>query len=383
MVDWDRVRSDFPVSRDKVYLMSAAMSPMPSVVFERVVSEYRRINEAGDIFWEEDIKTCRGLRSRIGGMINASADDLAFVANTSTAMSILALSLKGDGGRDFNIVSMADEFPASTVPFEFQRLKMNYAQPTGARYPVESVLERVDKGTLAVVTSHVQYATGFRQDLERLGVELKKRGVLHIVNATQAFPIFPVDVKAMRIDAMSASLHKWGFAGHVGALFYTSPEFRARFAAPMAGWLSVAPRPGAFIHTGKNEPFELYDTADRYVQGCINFQAINTMHAALDYLESIGSENVVKKIHELNDYLIAGLWRVGACIVSPIDSIDERSAILSFNIGERTADCVAYLEAQNIFVSYRQGNIRSAVNIFNDEQDIDRLLTAIEFFGGV
>ncbi len=380
MIDWKTVRNDFPVTRDCVYLMSAAMSPIPSPVFKRVAREYRTINEAGDIFWEEDVHTYRRLTERLAAMIGAGASDVTFVANTSTAMSLLALSLKGGRPGRFNVVSMADEFPATTVPFEYQGIEMRYARPADGRYQIDSIMNLMDSETLAIVTSYVQYGTGFRQDLKALGAELRKKDVLFIVNATQGFPVFPLDVEAMNIDAFSASLHKWGFAGHVGALFFTSQKFRRRFRSPLAGWLSVEPKKGEFIHTAKNEPFALHKSADRYMFGTINFQAINTIHAALDYLEAIGAANIAERIHGLNDRLIAGLEKLDARIVTPVERREERSGILSFNVGVRTAELATYLTKRKIFTSFRNGNIRCAVNIFNDESDVDRLLSAIGEF---
>jgi len=379
MVDWKRVREDFPVTKERIYFISAGMSPLPTPVLTRIVEEYSKLNTAGDIHWERDIASYKALCSRLAWHIGAGPGDLSITMNTSTVMSIVAMSLKREGG-DFNVVSMTEEFPSTTVPFEYQGLAMKYVKPEGARYPVDKVLGAVDEGTRAVLTSYVQYSTGFRQDLEALGRELKRRGVLLIVNATQAFPLFPVDVKSMGIDALSASLHKWGFIGHAGAVFYTSSDFRKRFPAPMAGWLSVDTEGKDFIHTGKNKPFRLYDSADRYVMGSINYQAINPMGAVMDYLEGIGFESIRARIFELTDRLIEGLKAAGMKIVSPVDTRDERSAIVSFSPGEDTRGCLHHLAERNIYASYRGGNIRVSVNFFNDESEIDALLTAVEEF---
>jgi len=380
MVDWKRVREDFPVTRERIYFISAGMSPVPTPVLTRIIEEYSKINTAGDIHWERDIAAYKALCSRLAWHIGAGPGDLAIVMNTSTAMSIVAMSLKAGLGEGSNVVSMVDEFPSTTVPFEYQGIRMKYVGAERARFPVEKVLAAVDDGTRAVLTSYVQYSTGFRQDLTALGSELRRRGVMLIVNATQAFPLFPLDVKAMGIDAMSASLHKWGFIGHAGAVFYTSPEFRKRFRAPMAGWLSVDTEGKDFIHTGKNRPFELYESADRYVMGSINYQAINPMGAVMDYLEAIGFDNIRARIFELTDRLIEGLRAAGASIVSPVDRREERSAIVSFSPGDDTRGMLHHLADRNIHASYRGGNIRVSVNFFNDEREIDALLGAVRDF---
>lgn len=380
MIDWEKIRSDFPVTKNKAYFISAGMTPIPTPVLNRILDVYKEYSENGDVSWVEDSEEYLKLRARIGGMINASKDDVIFVGNTSTAMSLLALSLQRVFGKDFNIVSMTDEFPSSTVPYEYQGITMKYVEPVGSRYPIDSILGKIDGQTRIVVTSYVQYCTGFRQDVKRLGAELKKREILFVVNATQAFPVFSLDVKGMNIDAMTASLVKWGMTGPIGALFYTSPGFRRRFRTPVAGWLSVAPDEGDFIYTKKNHPVKLLETADQYTFGGQDFKYINTFGSSLEYLDQIGPENVRKRIFELTDILIAGLKRLNIRIISPTDNIDERSAIVAFNLGDKTADAIPYLESKRIYVSYRKGNIRASLNIFNSEQDIETLLNALRGF---
>lgn len=382
MINWDALRKDFPVTRDGIYFISAGMSPIPKCVFERIVAEYRDLNESGDLFWLEGLKKYAALKERIGRLINTSGDNISFVQNTSTTMSLIALALKHELRGDFNVVSMMDEFPATTVPFEYQQIRMKYVNPDNGRYPINSILKQIDESTIAVVTSHVQYSTGFRQDLEKLGRELKKRKILFIVNATQSFPLFHIDTESSNIAAMAASLHKWGFAGYIGSLFYTSPEFREKFRSPFAGWFSIEPDEGEYIYTKKNEKIRLKESADQYMFGTMNFNLINSFDASLGYLGKIGFENIRKRVFELADYLIEGLKKLKVKIASPIDSNDERSAILSLHLDQKTNECIKYLEKKKIYVSYRNGNMRIALNIFNNFSDIDRLLQEIKRFIG-
>lgn len=378
MTDWKKIRNDFPVTKEKAYFMSAAISPIPTPVLNTICAEYRFLSEFGDANWESDIRSVKGLCGKIAKHIGCTSDDLVFLNSTSANMAIIALSLKASL-KDFNVVSMMDEFPSSTVPFEYAGIKMKYVSPTNSRYSVDSILEAVDEKTAAVVTSYVQYSTGFRQNLWTLGEELKKRQIMLIVNATQAFPFYQMDMKAMNISAMSASLHKWGFAGHSGALFFTSPEFRKKFPPPYAGWLSLRSEDG-LIHVKKNAPLKLIESADRYTCGCTNLQAIKSFGSAFDYLSEIGFAEIRSRIIELSDYLIKKLNELDLKIISPVDVGEERSPIITFNANGRGAECVEYLEKMNIFTSLRAGNVRASLNFFNDHDDIDRLSSALRKF---
>jgi len=377
MTDWNRIREDFPVTKNCVYFQSAGMSPLPNPVYQNIIDNYKVINQFGDIHWEKDMEKLKHLCASIASMINSKADNITFMPSTSHVMSMLALTFKQNIKNPFNLVSMLDEFPASTVGWEYQGIPMRYVNPVKGRYSVQSILSHVDDNTLAVVTSLVQYATGFRQDLAALGRELKKRNILHIVNATQGFPIFPIDTKKMHVDALSASVHKWGMTGHVGALFFTTESFRKKFPSPLAGWLSVAPSGEDFIHTAKNQPFRLWDSARRYQIGTINLQPLLAFQTALNYMNKIGFENIRERIFELTGYLINGLQELGIQIKSPIDNLDERSAIVTFTLGDKNQAAIKNLEKKKIYVSYRDRNIRVSINIFNNHTDIDMLLKVL------
>jgi len=378
MVDWDKVRKDFPISENSVYFQSAAMSPLASPVFEAIIGEYRKLCLYGDVNWKDDMARFEKLCASLAELLNAQPSDVTFVQNTSTAMSLLALSFKNQVKKPFHIVSMKDEFPASTIGFEYQNVEMRYVEPVDARYPIDSILDMTNDETLAVVTSQVQYATGFRQDVSALGQELKRRGIMFIVNSTQAFPYFPVDAKASSIDILTASLHKWGLAGHIGTMFFTTAEFRERFPSPIAGWLSVDTEGGSFIHTAKNVPFRLLRSARRYEFGTFNLQPLLAFEKALDFIKAIGIENIQQRLFELTDYLIQGLKNLKVTIVSPVARREERSAIVCFTLGDRNKAFVKKCADEGIFITLRNGNIRVSVNIFNNYADIDRLLEALK-----
>lgn len=378
MKDWNRVRKDFPITKNIVYFLSAAMSPLPKPVLDALIKEYRKIHIYGDIHWSKDMARFKTLCANLAEFLNTEPENITFVQNSSTAMSLIALSFKNHIQKPFNIVSMKDEFPASSVAFEYQNIEMRYVDPVNSRYPIQSILEMTDKQTLAVVTSQVQYATGFRQDLLALGKELHKRGTLFIVNSTQAFPFFSPDVKASHIDALTASLHKWGLTGYVGAMFFTTPDFRERFPSPLAGWLSVDTEGGSIIHTAKNAPFRLQRSAQRYVLGTFNLQPLLAFQKALDYINEIGIKAIQDRIMELTDYLIQGLRKRKVTIISPVAHKGERSAIVSFTLGYKNEACIKKCKENNIYVSQRDGHIRVAVNIFNNFADIDRLFEVLK-----
>ncbi len=378
--DWNKIRKDFPVTENLAFFQSAGMSPVSTKVYETIRESYYKLSQFGDISWEEDAEKIRELYGKVGKIINSSDEDLAFLPNTSVAFSLVALSLKNTFDEDFNIVTMLDEFPASNIPFAGQGIDVKYVKPApGNRYFIDDIMAAVDNKTKAIVTSYVNYSTGFRQNLEILGKKAKDKGLLFIVNTTQGFPIFPVDVQKMHIDVMAASLHKWGCAGHVGSLFFTTAEYRKKFPAPFTGWLSVLPPKYDFIPVQKNEKFQQFESARQYDFGTVNHQVLLGAKTAFEYMSNIGFKNIRGRIFEITDYLLEKLLNLPVEIATPISKKEERTGIISVNIkGHDNKKVAEYLKENKVFVAIRNQNIRMSVNFFNDHNDVNYAISILE-----
>jgi selenocysteine lyase/cysteine desulfurase len=168
----------------------------------------------------------------------------------------------------------------------------------------------------------------------------------------------------------------------VGSLFYTSPAFRERFPAPIAGWLSVLPPPDDFILTAKGEPLHIYADANQYNFGTINFQGLLGLKTAFEFMEEIGWENIRKRVLELITKTIAKLMQIPEVeIFSPHCQSFEQSGIISINLkGFSNTECVAYLNQRGVVTCVRQHNIRISCNFFNNRKDVDRLAEGIRAF---
>lgn len=378
---WDEIREEFPVTKNLAYFQSAGMSPIPNQVLKKINEAYLKINQFGDMHFMADLQRSDELRAKLAGMINTKPANITFSHNTSTAFSFVAAALKHSMPFDFNLVSLKDEFPSTNVPFEFQGIPVKFVEPVKGSYSIQSILDAVDDKTMGVVVSHVQYSTGFRLDIEKLGRALAAMDLLFFVNATQSFPYYDIDVEKMNIDVLTASFHKWGLSGIAGSLFYTSESFRRGYPNPMAGWLSVQSPDDDFIPTQKNEIYEQFEHAGQYNFGTSNFQVLAGLDCAIDYINDIGREKIRNRIVALTDYLIERLREIPVEILTPVSNIDNRSPILLINmIGVDNAEAVKFLEKNKIVASIRAGNIRISCNIFNSFKEIDHLVDVLALF---
>ncbi|PKP20584.1 MAG: hypothetical protein CVU05_08745 [Bacteroidetes bacterium HGW-Bacteroidetes-21] len=378
-MDLKKIRADFPVATNCRYFQSAGMSPVPLPVLEKIQNGYCQLSEYGDLHWHEDAEKQNQMFAVIAGMIGCSAEDIAFAESNSMAMSMVALSLK-QKNKDFNIVSLEEEFPSNSVPFEYQGIEMKYVPHDQHRYSVESILEQTTPQTVAVVCSYVQYSTGFRLDIATLGKRLREKNILFIVNATQAFPFFLPNMQTMYIDVLTCSVHKWCFCGHVGTLFVTRPAYREKYPSPVAGWLSVdVSKSNDFIHTAKNKAFDLWPHAGQYLFASANLKSRLGLGYAIEYLKANNLPELSEYLLTMSGYLLKKLSMLPLDIASPANTKEERSGIVSFSLkNENNSELFEYLLAQNIQVAMRNNLIRASVNIFTNEEDIDVLCKAVE-----
>jgi cysteine desulfurase/selenocysteine lyase len=96
----------------------------------------------------------------------------------------------------------------------------------------------------------------------------------------------------------------------------------------------------------------------------------------LDFIQEVGIENIYSRVLILTDRIISGLRIKGIEIITPVNTISERSAIIMFTMGSADANKILYakLLVQNIIVTLRDGLIRISPAFFNTEEEIDRFL---------
>jgi len=238
-------------------------------------------------------------------------------------------------------------------------------------YTIENIEKHITKSTKILITSYVQYRTGFRQDLEKLGKFLKKRNIIFIVNATQAMGAFPIDVKKSYIDFLTFSCFKWTLSGYgIGGL-YINKKWLKKSNIPQAGWLSVK-KP----ENMDNKHIHLRTEASAIEVGCGHFPNIFALGGALDLLIKIGKKNIQNRILELDEYLEKKLKELKLKTITPLYK-KHRSGITIVKI-KNAKKLVEQLAEKKIMVAARGEGIRISVHLYNNERDIDRFVKVMK-----
>lgn len=367
MIDWERIRRDFPVTERVVYLNSAGGGPIARPVADAAARFYREMMEEGDAYWDEWLARREEIRRRVAAFINAEPEEIGFTTNTSSGMNLIvdALVERGD------VVSCDLEFPVSTIPWMHRGAAVHLINTTGGVLRTEDVRRAINARTGIISVSHVQYSNGFRADLEELG-QIKGDSTL-VVNASQSLGAFQIDVRRMRIDALCATGHKWMLAGYGSGFVYMSRELLAATSPRHLGWMSV------------ENPFRMDNQsfvvragmAARAELGCPHFAGIFALGASLDHMSLIGPAHIERRVLELNRYLTTRLTESGWRVLSPLQDEHMRSGetLLQASRPKRT---VAHLAHRGISVTEKPQGIRIATHFFNNEEEIEQLVEALD-----
>lgn len=366
MIDWNSIRSRFPVTERFAYLNSAAAGPVSRASHAAANDYYEKMMRDGDVHWNRWLAEREAIREKIAHSINAEPEEIAFTTNTSSGMNIIVDALEDRG----EVISSELEFPVTTLPWMHRRIPVHLLPAINGEARVEDVQAAMTDKTGVIALSHVQFSNGFRIAPEGLG-EIKGRHAL-VINASQSAGAFEIDVKRMKIDALCATGHKWLLSGYGSGFVYLSRELLDQSMPRSIGWLSV------------EQPFEMrnsefrprHDTAARVELGCPHFAGIFSLGASVDLIEEIGIRSIQERVRELNRSLTMRLAAEGYEALSPLRNEESRSGetLVKF---DRPAEVVRSLFRRGVIVTEKPEGIRVATHFFNNEDDVEKLIVAL------
>ncbi|HMH09400.1 MAG TPA: aminotransferase class V-fold PLP-dependent enzyme, partial [Candidatus Nitrosopolaris rasttigaisensis] len=370
MPDWVRLRDDFPITKKYAYLANAAIAPIPMPVYTEVSKFYQDVLNRGQTLWDEweiKMEQTRDLYTKFIGADNR--EEIAFTHSTSEGMNIIAHMLSDKG----MVISNELEFPSSNLPWINKNpINIKFVKATDHNkiliIDIVKMVDQNDKAAKTVVTSHVQYSTGFRQDLEELGKLTKQKGLYFVVNPTQSLGALFFNVKDFGIDFMASNGHKWILSCFgIGTIY-----IKGKYLRDIENF-----KPSFFSQFGQkrrenfdsNMRINTSSTATKFELATPHFPNIIALNAAVRYISKIGIRHIEKRILNLTDYLIDNLQKMKLEILSPIEERKYRSGIILFKARNKNPiDTVIELEKKSkIIVSARGNGIRVSTHFYNNE----------------
>jgi cysteine desulfurase/selenocysteine lyase len=369
--------AEFILDESTIYLNHAAVSPWPRRTADAVTSFARENASVGARNYSAWVETEHALKAQLCHLINAaSVNEIALLKNTSEALSVVAYGLTWMPGD--NVVITDQEFPSNRIVWESLAkfgVETRAAGLCEDTSPEDAIISRIDTHTRLVSVSSVQYATGLRLDLEKLGAACREHGILFCVDVIQSLGALGIDVQSCRADFVMADAHKWLMGPEGVALFYCRAEAMDRLELQQYGWHMVEE-----MGNYDNPAWRLAVSARRFECGSPNMTGIHALNASLSLIHEIGMPAIEKRVTENSRYLLDYFSTQGDKFQLITPAGDRRHAgIVTFRpLHEPTEELHERLRKKNVICAPRGGGIRFSPHFYTPREQLDRALQLLE-----
>jgi cysteine desulfurase / selenocysteine lyase len=367
------LRDLFPATKSLAYLNHSAVSPPSLRVREAVLAVVDDLSARGVNAAIDQEGMMEETRAFLAGFIGARVEELAFVTNTSHALSLVAEGIAFRPGDEIAVCE-TEEYPSNVYPW--QRLArergvvLRSIPSVRGGVTLDGVRSVVSPKTRLVAASSVQYATGAVTNLASVGAFCREQGILFAVDVIQSLGVRPLDVHAACIDFAAAGSHKWTLGLPGSGIFFVRQALISTLRPALVGWRATQ-TPFDF----DNVNLTLADTAKRFEEGNLSLTGIAALGAGLRLIDEVGKATVQTTVTKLLDDLEERLRGLG-CDVSP--GPGERAGILTFASPRvPSEELFKRLDEAGVALSMRRGRVRVAPHFYNDSTDTDRLLSVV------
>lgn len=368
--------AEFPLDPGLIYLNHAAVSPWPHRTAEAVQRFAEENMRQGARDYPRWLETESRLREQCRSLLNAaSGDDIALLKNTSEALSVVAHGLLWRSGD--NVVTSDQEFPSNRIVWQSLReagVETRCVDLTQGSSPEQALVAGMDERTRLLAVSSVQYASGLRLDLDRLGRLCRERGVLFCIDAIQSLGALPLDVQTCGADFVMADGHKWLLGPEGCALFYVQAQVRDQLRLRQYGWHMVEDH----LDFSRRD-WQVAASARRFECGSPNMLGIHALSESIALLAEVGMAEVATRVLSNSAYLMAALADLPDIEILTPRQPGRYAGIVSFR--HRRVDSMELhrrLLARNVICAQRGGGVRFSAHFYIGRPQLETAVEAIE-----
>jgi selenocysteine lyase/cysteine desulfurase len=373
-MDWMRYRSEMPITKRWAFFDHAAVAPITARA-QKAINEWTAdMADNGDVMehrWVQRVEEVRGLAAKL---LDAVTVDIAFIKNTSEVVGIVAEGFPWKPGD--NVVTAAEEYPANIYPWmnlASRGVELRTVPSRDRRIWIDDIRSAIDDRTRLVSLSFVEFASGFRNDLDAVGALCRERGIYFFVDAIQGLGVFPLSVRKTPVDFLAADGHKWLLGAEGAGILYVRRDLVDMLHAVGVGWNSVI----AARNFGTID-FRLKPNAGRWESGSLNVGGIAGLGASLELLLEIGIPAIEGRVTELTDYLCERAERIGLEVYSSRRPEDKSSIVSLVASGPDPIQLVRRFKKEGIVINQRAGRLRVSPHFYNTHAEIDRLIDLLQ-----
>ncbi|MAQ76231.1 MAG: cysteine desulfurase CsdA [Aquimarina sp.] len=396
MLDVYKIREDFPILKRQVngkplvYFDNAATSQTPQAVIDTIVDYYSNYNanihRGVHTLSQEATDAYEVARQKIQRHFNAAkAHEIILTSGTTHSINIVATGFSSLLDKGDEIIVSALEHHSNIVPWQM------LCERTGAQLKVipmneegELIMTEYDKlisdKTKLVFVNHISNALGTINPIEEIITKAHSVGAAVLIDGAQSCPHIKPDVQALDVDFYVASAHKLCGPTGVG-LLYGKEEWLNKLPPYQGG--------GEMIETVTFEKTTYAGLPHKFEAGTPNICGGIAFGAALDYMNSIGFDNIAQYEKELLEYGTSKLLEIEGLRI--YGTSKNKTSVISFNIeGIHPYDIGTIVDklgvavrtghhcAQPIMDYYKiPGTVRASFSFYNTKEEIDVLVEAV------
>ncbi len=400
MYDIYKVREDFPIlqrevyGRPLVYLDNAATTQKPLCVLDAMREEYLNVNanvhRGVHYLSQQATDLHEAARERVRQFINArKTEEIVFTRGTTEAINLVASSFCESQMREGDEVVVTDmEHHSNIVPWQLQAMKRGIVvrhlpiTDDGCLVDCDNIAACLTEKTRLLSLAHVSNVLGTVNpvaDIIRLAHE---RGIPVLIDAAQSAPHIKLDVQALDCDFLAFSGHKMYGPTGIGVL-YGKEEWLEKLPPYQGG--------GEMIDKVTWEKTTFERLPFKFEAGTPDYVATHGLAKAIDYVESLGLDNIQQHEEKITRYCMEQLQTIeGIRIYGPQCSMDK-DAVVSFNIGDiHHLDIGTLLDRLGIAVRTGHhcaqplmdrlgisGTVRASFALYNTKEEVDALVAGI------
>ncbi|MBR2745003.1 MAG: cysteine desulfurase [Clostridia bacterium] len=389
------IKKDFPIlqNRKESYLDSAATTQKPKQVIDAIDEYYKNFNanphRGAYSLSIEATQKYEETREKIAKFINAKhTEEIIFSKNATESLNLIAYSYGMENLKvDDEVVLSIMEHHSNLVPWQkvskVTGCKLNYMYLNdNFEISDEEIEAKITDRTKIVGITHISNVLGTINDVKKIIKYAHKKGAIVVIDATQSIQHMKIDVQDLDADFIVFSGHKILAALGIGVL-YGKKEILNKMTPFLMG--------GDMIEYVYEQNTTYAPLPNKFEAGTQNVEGVISLGAAIDYIETIGYDNIQRIEKEIVDYAMQELSKLDYLTLYVTPNRAHHSSVISFNIkGVHPHDVASILDANGVCV--RSGNhcaqplmrylgidstCRASFYIYNTKEDVDNLVNAL------
>ena len=394
--DVKNIREDFPILKKQIngkqliYFDNAATSQTPTCVINSISDYYNNhnsnIHRGVHSLSEEATEAYEAAREKIQIHFNAKhKEEIIFTSGTTHSINIVSNGFLDLIGENDEIIVSGLEHHSNIVPWQMMCKKTNSKLKVipldkNGELNLKEFKNLVSKKTKLVFLNHVSNALGIINPIEEIIQISHSYNALVLIDGAQSAAHFKIDLQKLNVDFFTASAHKLCGPTGVGFL-YGKKELLEKIEPFMGG--------GEMISDVTFEKTTYAEIPHKFEAGTPNISGVIAFGVALDYMNSLGFENIRQYEDKLLKYATEKLKEIDGLII--YGDVKNKTSVISFNIsGIHSYDIGSILDKYGVAVRTGQhcaqpimdhfdipGTVRVSLSFINTFEEIDILQEAI------